>query len=148
MYWYWHFWSSHLSCAVINWQNSEANHSLTAFVHYNHHLEILPYLNLPFELHSYCCPRTDNHSHTRHNGMLHQPDFIKVSPAELAVLPWRLQAFHCGLKHRPSPSVCLNYTVFGMHMISNKIYLNLSKYVDKLLMVKTLINIKHIGWKY
>ena len=66
-------------------------------------------------------------------------------------LPWVWQfsvegckAFYWSLKHRPNPSICLNHAVFGNYMISRKLYLNLSKYVDKLLMVKSLINVKHI----
>ena len=54
------------------------------------------------------------------------------------------RASHWGLKHRPSPSVCLNNTVFCNYMISMELYLNLPKYVDKLLVVKSLISFKHI----
>ena len=49
------------------------------------------------------------------------------------------------LKHRFCPSVCLNHLVFDSYMISRKLYLNLSKYVDKLLVVKSLINFQHIN---
>ena len=48
------------------------------------------------------------------------------------------RASHCGSKMRSNPSVCLNHTVFGKYMISKKPYLNLSKYINKLLVVKTL----------
>ena len=48
-----------------------------------------------------------------------------------------------GLKHRPNSSVCLNPTVFSNYMISSKLYLNFSKYGDKLLVGKSLINFKH-----
>ena len=62
----------------------------------------------------------------------------------LSRLPWGRQynlegcrAYHWGSKLRPHPSVCLNYTVFSSYMISVELYLNLSKYVDKLLVVKS-----------
>ena len=68
----------------------------------------------------------------------------------LSRLPWGRQfclegwmVSHWGLKHRPSPSVCLNHTVFGNYMISRE--LNIWKYVDKLLVVKSLINLKHFS---
>ena len=48
-----------------------------------------------------------------------------------------------GLKHTPNSSVRLNPTVFSNYMISSKLYLNLSKYGDKLLVGKSLINFKH-----
>ena len=55
------------------------------------------------------------------------------------------RASHWGLKHRPSPSVCLNHTVFASYMISMELYLNLSKFVDKLLVGKSLIHFKHFS---
>ena len=79
LWWYWHIWSSHLIYAVIHSPYFEASHSLTTLVKYNHHLVVLPYLKLRFELCSYYCVRTDKHSPTRHNGMLLQLVFIKVS---------------------------------------------------------------------
>ena len=45
-------------------------------------------------------------------------------------------------------SIYFNHSVFGIFMISQKLYLNLSKYVDKLLVGKTLINIRHFSRKY
>ena len=72
------------------------------------------------------------------------PAFIKASLG-LTVLPYRLQGFPLRFENRPGPSVCLNHTVLGNNMISMELYLNLSKYVDKLLVVKSLINFKHIS---
>ena len=61
---------------------------------------------------------------------------------------WRFQTSKDS-KHRPicklDPSVCLNHTIFGNYIISRKLCLNLSKYVDKLLVAKSLINFKHIS---
>ena len=48
------------------------------------------------------------------------------------------RVFYKGLKHIPSPFVCLNHRVFRKYMISKELYLNLSKVVDKLLVAKGL----------
>ena len=133
-----------------HWSNSEASHSLTALIQCNHHLVVLQYLKLPSELCRYYCAQTDNRSPSRHypRGTTECCINLLLSmfPRELAVLPWRLQDFP--LKQRPTPFLCLNHTVFDISTISKKLYLNLSKYVDKLLVVKTLININHFGWTY
>ena len=63
------------------------------------------------------------------------------------LLSWKLswlffhkvsRVFYKGLKHIPSPFVCLNHRVFRKYMISKELYLNLSKVVDKLLVAKGL----------
>ena len=128
------------------------SHSLTALLQCNHHLVILLYLKFPFELCSYYYARTENHSPTRH----YPPGTMKCCTklllsrftCELAVLPWSCRTSHCGLKQKPSASVCLNRRVFGVYMTSKKLWLNYSKYVDQLLVVKTLIIIRSFGWKY
>ena len=56
--------------------------------------------------------------------------------------------FHWGSKYRPSPSVCLNHTLFANNMISRELYINLSKHVDKLLVAKSFINLSKFFQKY
>ena len=56
--------------------------------------------------------------------------------------------FHWGSKHRPSPSVCLNHTLFANNMISRELFINLSKHVDKLLVAKSFINLSKFFQKY
>ena len=78
--------------------------------------------------------------------------FVLYSPfLLLARLPWSQQfnlescsTSHWVSKHRPCSSVCLNHTVLRNYMISMELYLNLSKYVHKLLVVKSFINFKRI----
>ena len=48
------------------------------------------------------------------------------------------RASHCGSKHRPGPSICLNHKMFHNQNNKKKFYLNMSKYVDKLLIVKSI----------
>ena len=48
-------------------------------------------------------------------------------------------------KHRLSSFACLNHTVFGNYMISRELYLNLSKFVHKILGANGLMNTKHIS---
>ena len=48
----------------------------------------------------------------------------------------------------PTHLFCLNLTVFGNYVINREICLNLSKYVDKLLVGKCVVNFKHFNWKY
>ena len=48
------------------------------------------------------------------------------------------RASHCGSKHRPGPSICLNQEMFHNQNNKKKFYLNISKYVDKLLIVKSV----------
>ena len=114
----------------------------------NHHLVVLPYLKLPFELRSYYWARTYNHSPTRHyppdtmGCFINQPAFYEGFPRSWQFFLEDCRASYCGSKHRPSPTVCLNHKVFSIYMINKKLYLNLSKYVDKLLVVKTLINVE------
>ena len=48
---------------------------------------------------------------------------------------------HNGSKHSLSPTVCLNHTVTHKYFINTELYLTFSKNVDKLLVVKSLINI-------
>ena len=54
------------------------------------------------------------------------------------------RSFHWG-SHWPGPSVCLNNTVFGNYMRSSELFLNFSKYFEKLLVGKSLINFKHFS---
>ena len=70
----------------------------------------------------------------------------------LSRLPWSQQicledcrTSHWGSKHRPGPSVCLGYTLLSNCVISRELYVNLSKYVDKLLGGKSLINFERIS---
>ena len=51
------------------------------------------------------------------------------------------RASQWGLKHGPTRSVCLSYTVSGNYVISGKLLLNLSKQVDKLLVAKSLVSL-------
>ena len=51
------------------------------------------------------------------------------------------RASHRGLKHSFSVTVCLNHTVIHKYLANKELYLTFSKYVDKLLVVKSLINI-------
>ena len=67
-------------------------------------------------------------------------------------LPWDChfylegcRASHWGSKHRHGPSVCLNHTVLGNYMISSELHLNLSKFIDKLLVGNSVINFKHFS---
>ena len=46
------------------------------------------------------------------------------------------------------PKCLLNHTVVHKHLINKELYLTLSKYVDKLLVVKSLINILKFSLKY
>ena len=59
--------------------------------------------------------------------------------------PWRLQGIPLRFETQTCPSLYLNHTVFGNYIISLELYLNLWKYVDKLLVVKSLINFAHIS---
>ena len=45
----------------------------------------------------------------------------------------------CGSKHSSNQTVCLNHTVVHKYMINAEFYLTLSKYVDKLLVGKSLV---------
>ena len=74
--------------------------------------------------------------------------FYQSFPQNWQLLLEYCRVSYCGSKHRLRPSVCLNHAVFSIYMISKKPYVKLSKYVDKLLVVKTLINIRHFSWKY
>ena len=71
---------------------------------------VLPYLKLLFELSSYFCARTDNHSPTRHYppGTMGCCTNMLLSrfPWELTVLPWRLQGFSPWFETQPQPN-CL-----------------------------------------
>ena len=79
--------------------------------------------------------------------------FLSYTPfLFLSRLPWSrsyslegCRASHWDSKHRPRPYFCLNNTRFSNYMINREFYLNLSKYVDKLLLVKSFINFKHIS---
>ena len=73
--------------------------------------------------------------------------FYQSFPENWQLLLEDCRVSYCGSKHRLRPSVCLNHTLFSMY-ISKKPYVKLSKHVDKLLVVKTLMNIRHFSWKY
>ena len=49
--------------------------------------------------------------------------------------PWIFQGFPQCSKHRPGPPVRFNHRVFHKHLIRHELYLNLSKYDYKLLLV-------------
>ena len=51
------------------------------------------------------------------------------------------RASHSGLKYSLSLTVCLNHTLIYKYLINTELYLNFSKYIDELLVVKSLINI-------
>ena len=76
-----------------------------------------------------------------------------AQPALIRVFWWwqfcleGCRASHWGLRQRPNPSLCLSHTVFGSFMISRELYLNLSKFVDTLLVVTILINFKRFSEK-
>ena len=151
LWWYWHIWSSHLSYVVIHWPtNPDVNHSLAELVQCNHQLVVLPYLKLPFQLatqlqlHSYNYPQTRDYPP---GTMLHQPTFIKVS----------LGAGSSFVKVAGVLSVVWNtvlaqlfawITQWSTSLLSIQLYITLSKYFDKLFVVKSLINTKQFSWKY
>ena len=47
-------------------------------------------------------------------------------------------ASHCGLKHRSNSTVSLNHIVVHKHMNNKELYLIMSKYADKFLVVNSL----------
>ena len=51
------------------------------------------------------------------------------------------RASHRGSKHSLSPTVCLNHTVICKYLINTELYINFSKYIDELLVAKSLTNI-------
>ena len=60
------------------------------------------------------------------------------SDLEVVGPPLRFEIQNCSIYF-------LNHTVFGSYIIIRELYLNLSKYVDKLIVAKILINFKHIS---
>ena len=46
-------------------------------------------------------------------------------------------ASRSGLKHSLIPTVCLNHTVILKYLINTELYINISKYIDELLMAKS-----------
>ena len=48
---------------------------------------------------------------------------------------------HCGSKQSLSPTACLNHIVIHKYLINTEPYINFSKYIDKLLVAKSLTNI-------
>ena len=115
---------------------------LTALVQCNYHLVVLLYLKLPFELHrsrlllrSYRQPLTNQ---TLPDYAL--PAFIKVSlGADSSSL--KVAGLHTMIRNSLSPAVCLSHTVICKYLINIELYLTFSKYGDKLLVMKSLINI-------
>ena len=67
--------------------------------------------------------------------------FCKVFPGSWQFFLKGCRASHHGSKHSISPAVCLNHKVIHSYLINTKLYLNFSKYGDKLLVVKSLTNI-------
>ena len=121
---------------------------LTALVQCNCHLVVRPYLKLPFELRSsqlllclYRKPLTSSALPIRNKGILHQLSLIKVflgaDSSDLKVVD--LQDH--GSKHSLSSTTCFNHTMINKYFTITELYLTFSKYGDKLLVVKSLINI-------
>ena len=121
---------------------------LTALVQCNCHLVVRPYLKLPFELRSsqlllclYRKPLTNSALPIRNKGILHQLSLIKVflgaDSSDLKVVD--LQDH--GSKHSLSSTTCFNHTMINKYFTITELYLTFSKYGDKLLVVKSLINI-------
>ena len=109
-------------------------------VQFNHHLVVLPYLKFPFELSSSTSVLVQTTTHQL--GTTHQVQ-------RGVVLTWfYYQGFledcrtsHRGTKHSLSPNLCLNYMVILKYITNAELYLTFSKYVDILLVVKSLKNI-------
>ena len=119
-------------------------------------LLLIAFVHFTF-FHSVCqvlcfCVVTASATNLRESFLPYTPSCFYQGFLELAVLPWRLQVqnwgCHWGSKHRPSPSVCLNHTLFANNMISRELYINLSKHVDKLLVAKSFINLSKFFQKY
>ena len=56
-------------------------------------------------------------------------------------------ASHHGSKHSLSLALCLNHMVIHSYLINKELYLTFSKYDEKLLVVKSLVNIlKYAYW--
>ena len=78
---------------------------------------VLPYLKLPFELHSsqlllcsYKQPLTNQAQPTKHKGMLHQPAVIKVSLG-VDSSSLKVAGLFTVVQNSLSPTVFLNHTV-------------------------------------
>ena len=69
------------------------------------------------------------------------PAFIKASLG-LVVLPWRFQVFPLRFKIQNRSISLFEPSSVRHYMISKELYLNLSKYVEKFLVWKSLINFK------
>ena len=83
---------------------------------------------------------------TWHNEMMHQLAFIKVS-LRTGSSSLKIAGFPTVVQNTDSDPLFVWITLFSMY-ISKKPYVKLSKHVDKLLVVKTLMNIRHFSWKY
>ena len=137
--------------SVIHWLTSpETSHSLTALAQCNHHLVVLLYFKLQSELRNHCYTRTDNDYSTRQYPSSTSGFCISLL---LSRFFWELTAFlkdcrisHCGSNTDPV-SLFVWITQCLANMISKEIYLNLSKFVDNLLVVKNLLSIRHFIWK-
>ena len=51
------------------------------------------------------------------------------------------RASHRVSKQSLSPTICLNHTVIRKYLINTELYINFSKYIDELLVAKSLTNI-------
>ena len=112
---------------------------LTALVQCNYHLVV------PTQV-TTISVRTDNHSPTRHYPTMHYLLLSRFS-WELTVLLEGGRTSHYGSKHSLSLAVCLNHMVIHRYLISTELYLNFSNYDDKLLVMKSLVNIlKYACW--
>ena len=100
-----------------------------------HPLVVLSYLKLPFEL---CSLRLLLCSYTHRLGTTY---FYQGFAASWRFFLKGCKGSHHGLKHSLSSTVCLNHTVIHKYLINTELYLTFSKYVDKLLLVRSLINI-------
>ena len=101
----------------------------------------------------FCC--TASATDLRERFLLSDISYLTLLPniwhnLLLSRLPWgwQLHLEGCrvsqwGSKHRHCPYVCLSHTVLGNYTIKRELYSNFSKYVEKLLMGKSVINFKH-----
>ena len=112
----------------------------TVLVQFNHHLVVLPYLKFPFELSSSTSVLVQTTTHQL--GTTHLVQWVVV-PTWFYYQGFLegCRASNRGTKHSLSPNICLNYTVILKYITNAELYLIFSKYVDILLVVKSLINI-------
>ena len=116
------------------------------FVQCNHHLVALPYLKLPLELRSSrLILQLYRQPLTRHNGVMHQTAFIKVS-LEADSYSFKVAGLPTMVRNSLSPTVYLNHMAIHKCLINADLYLTFSKDNHKLLVVKSLMN--NLKFKY